>query len=412
MGRGALFRLVGTAKTLRFSANFTCCSCNISFSCSSCLLSNHTCDKQAHLDWLQVEIAGLGPICRHSLAYSQGSLWCLGGFDGQNTLEDTLCIDIKQLGQLEASSHTTRPQTFERPHSPASKEHPNSQKQDEGNVQTDDSSSSVLQQIGKADRGADIEDLTAQMPPRPTGEGNLLRRAAKWLLQSSRTSASPSNEENLVDGGEIKVHATESPSIDLPNGNGSAQGQHEVSHSEGADYASEHKLDLPTPAVQNPAALQATAARGVHHYTSYAGTNTNLTPEASSQPSLLGEMPNAERSEDGIHAAESLEQGNEFLDGNNDTSDATAVDSALLKDLITGLKSEESLGNKSVSLDSHQAAYFQEPEAPLDSDRCSSAYFYNPNPTCRDISSLPHYKIPPPTYISSSKCALLHVKPC
>ena len=46
------------------------------------------------------------------MALSNGRVWCVGGFDGQQTLGETLCIDVQQLGQLKASSHSTEPQTF------------------------------------------------------------------------------------------------------------------------------------------------------------------------------------------------------------------------------------------------------------------------------------------------------------
>lgn len=41
-------------------------------------------------------------------------MWCVGGFDGQRTLGDTTQIDISALGKLEASSHSTTPDTFSR----------------------------------------------------------------------------------------------------------------------------------------------------------------------------------------------------------------------------------------------------------------------------------------------------------
>lgn len=61
---------------------------------------------------VQVDITGMGSICRHAIVFRDKHLWCYGGFDGQQTLGDTLCIDIQQLGQLTASSHSTTPQTF------------------------------------------------------------------------------------------------------------------------------------------------------------------------------------------------------------------------------------------------------------------------------------------------------------
>lgn len=61
---------------------------------------------------LQVDIPGLGALCRHAVAFIHGHVWCYGGFDGAKTLGDTLCIDIAQLGQLQASSHSTEPKTF------------------------------------------------------------------------------------------------------------------------------------------------------------------------------------------------------------------------------------------------------------------------------------------------------------
>ena len=64
------------------------------------------------LDDAQVDVPGLGPLCRHALAYSSQKLWCVGGFDSQKTLSETLCIDIESLGQLKASSHSTNPKTF------------------------------------------------------------------------------------------------------------------------------------------------------------------------------------------------------------------------------------------------------------------------------------------------------------
>ena len=67
------------------------------------------------LAMLQVLLPGLGPICRHAIAHSSGKVWCVGGFDGQQTLGDTLCIDVQQLGQLKATSHTTQPETFAQP---------------------------------------------------------------------------------------------------------------------------------------------------------------------------------------------------------------------------------------------------------------------------------------------------------
>jgi hypothetical protein len=58
----------------------------------------------------------MGQMCRHSLALSGGRLWGVGGFDGQNTLAQTFCIDLGGLGQLTATSHTPTPHTFEAPH--------------------------------------------------------------------------------------------------------------------------------------------------------------------------------------------------------------------------------------------------------------------------------------------------------
>jgi len=64
----------------------------------------------------QVEIPGFGKVCRHSLAFCSGCLWGVGGFDGQDTLHRTFCIDVEALGQLTATSHTPNPHTFKAPH--------------------------------------------------------------------------------------------------------------------------------------------------------------------------------------------------------------------------------------------------------------------------------------------------------
>jgi len=65
---------------------------------------------------VQVDIPGMGQMCRHSLALSGSRLWGMGGFDGQNTLAQTFCIDLEGLGQLTATAHTPNPLTFQQPH--------------------------------------------------------------------------------------------------------------------------------------------------------------------------------------------------------------------------------------------------------------------------------------------------------
>lgn len=45
---------------------------------------------------LQVEIPELGPLCRHSIVTFAGQIWSYGGFDGENTLDATMRIDLTE----------------------------------------------------------------------------------------------------------------------------------------------------------------------------------------------------------------------------------------------------------------------------------------------------------------------------
>ena len=97
------------------------------------------------------------------MTHSGGKVWCVGGFDGQKTLGDTLCIDVQQLGKLKATSHSTKPETFAQPEQ-ASPERRSRKKADGHSQDASGEANSARDQLGRMSetRSHALDDPTSQ----------------------------------------------------------------------------------------------------------------------------------------------------------------------------------------------------------------------------------------------------------
>lgn len=158
------------------------------------------------------------------MACSSGRVWCIGGFDGQQTLGDTLCIDVQQLGQLKATSHSTQPETFAQPKQEpignfsASKEEPGSQdegsetipvgaqssgtihKNGAGTGSSSDKTKAILEERASRDTEADGRNMKASQPVAETDsklEGTAMDTATLKELISEMKSGQISKKQNV-----------------------------------------------------------------------------------------------------------------------------------------------------------------------------------------------------------------------
>ena len=292
------------------------------------------------------------------MTHSSGRVWCAGGFDGQQTLGDTLCIDVQQLGQLKAISHSTKPETFAQPEQESAERRSTAQAdgklQDEGG----DAGSAGGHSNRMSEVGLHAEDAsTAQKPAGGRSRQGIAveeRAALDQLLSPQQLSLSPSS--SLPSANEKQPSKQLHGSADQATASQARQSsQQALGGQQGKESGESVLADCGADASIPQAVPDEESGRG--HYPcqslghSVGSENRRDTPKKRE----LGDAEVDKRNE-----STSRPQA-----GWSDRLEATAMDTATLKELITEMKSGQISRKQSVELGSKDIACSIAQGAPL-----------------------------------------------